>query len=908
MKYDLRPDPDALLAELQKEHARQQRGKLKIFLGMAAGVGKTYAMLEAAHALVKTGAQLVVGYVETHGRAETEALLPGLEIIPRARLEYRGHILEEMDLDAILARHPQLVLVDELAHTNAPGARHLKRYQDVVELLDAGISVLSTLNVQHIASRADTVAQITGITVFEAVPDTVVDLADEIELVDLTPEELRQRLTEGKVYVPGSAELAAKNFFRVGNLTALREMALRLTAERVDHQLQDYMSLKRIAGPWKSGERLMVAVSESPLTERLVRWTRRIAYNLQASWLAVNVETSRSLSEDAKALLARNLTLARELGAEVVTTSDEDVVRGLLRVAHERNVTQVVVGKPVRGLVDDLRRGRSMVDRLIRASGDLDIYVVTGQKSELRHGSRPGDAYVRLRRSAQAMPAQVSDIKEYLLAAIVVASVIAINLVAQNWISYQAVGLVLLFTVSFLAYFMGRGPVLLAAALSAVLWDLLFLPPVFTLSIGGIENSLMFGLYFAIALATGSLTSRLRAQERTVREREKRTAALYALARAIASAPTMDGVLGVAAKQIDQVFDAAVAFYLREGEDHLNSRTHEMSNLTVDEKERSVATWAFTNRRPAGQFTDTLPLAEARWIPLITPSGVFGVMGVRVRERLSLDQESLLETFASQVALAVEREFLDEAAEHAAVVAKSEQMYRTLLDSVSHELRTPMTTIRGAAETLGDPKVDSQIEVREKLLMEIRTAADRLDRLVENLLDMTRLESGLLKPKLDWCDVADLVGATLERLKPYLVSHEVIVDVQSDLPLVRLDFALMEQALANLIHNSATHTPPGTRVRVSAKVQGTELVITVADRGPGLPVEVLPKIFDKFYRAPNADRVGVGLGLSIARGLVEAHGGRITAENRTRGGISFIIRLPVGERPPATAQSARQAG
>lgn len=669
MNREQRPDPDALLASLQKEQARQERGKLKIFLGMAAGVGKTYAMLKAAQLQLKAGIQIVVGVVETHGRAETQALLSELEIIPRTRVEYRGHTLEEMNLDAILERHPQLVLVDELAHTNAPGVRHPKRYQDVIELLDAGINVYTTLNVQHLESRADTVRQITGILVRETVPDSVVDLADEVELIDLTPEELRQRLAEGKVYIAESAEIAAKKFFRVGNLTALREMALRLTAERVDHQLQDYMSVERIAGPWKSSERLMVAVGANPLTERLVRWTRRMAYNLAAPWLAVNVETSQVLAEEDKAQLAHNLALARELGGEVVTTSDEDVVRALLRIAHERNVTQIVVGKPKSDLFYDLVRGGALVDRLIRASGDLDIYVVTGETSEVKRGKRPGDVYRRFIHSQRLRPVIRSNRREYIAAAIVVTIVVGINLWAAQWIGSQATGLILLFTVSLLAFLIGRGPVLLAALLSAVLWKVLFSPPIFTLGVMGVENTLMFGLYFVIALATGSLRARLRAQEIAVRYREKRTAALYALARAITTAPNLDSVLKSAVQQIGQVFDAEVAFLLREEENRLPYTAHPTSTLVVDEKERSVAAWTFTNRKPAGRFTDTLPMANAHWLPLITPNGVIGVMGVRAREPLSLDQESLLETFATQVALAVEREVLDEARARTATVA-----------------------------------------------------------------------------------------------------------------------------------------------------------------------------------------------------------------------------------------------
>ncbi|MBI5033833.1 MAG: sensor histidine kinase KdpD [Chloroflexi bacterium] len=902
MNYPERPDPDVLLASLQHAQAREGRGKLKIFLGMAAGVGKTYAMLEAAQQQLKDGIQVVVGVVETHGRVETEALLRDLDVVPRLQIEYRGHTLQEMNLDAILQRHPQLVLVDELAHTNAPGVRHPKRYQDIVELLDAGINVYTTLNVQHLESRADTVRQITGITVRETVPDSIVDLADEVELIDLTPEELRQRLGEGKVYVAESAEVAAKNFFRVGNLTALREMALRLTAERVDHQLQDYMSLKRIAGPWKSGERMMVAVSPSPLAERLVRWTRRMAYNLGAPWLAVNVETSQVLPENIKAQLNHNLSLARELGGEVVTTTDENIVDGLLRVARERNVTQIIVGKPECNVFVDLLRGGALVDRLIRTSGDLDIYVVTGDMSQVKRGARPGDVYMRLAHTARVHPFIRSDRREYIGAALVVAAITGINLWARLWISPQTVGLILLLTISLLAFVVGRGPVLLAAVLSAVLWVLLFVPRIFTLDLAGIENTLTLGLYFIIALATGFLRSRLRAQEQAARYREKRTAALYALAHAIASAASMDSILKSAVKEIGKVFDAEVAFLLRDEGNQLAYDAHPDSTLKVDEKERSVAMWAFLNRKPAGRFTDTLPMANARWLPLITPDSVVGVMGVRAREQLSVDQESLLETFASQVALAIEREMLEQARERTVVVSQSEELYRNLLESVTQEIRAPISTITHAAASLDDSQLTNQIETRNALVEQTRTAAERLNRLMENLVDLTRLESGMLKPQLEWCNVGNLVRHAIQRLGPYLAPHEVIEEIAPNLPQAQIDSALMERALLNLIHNAATHTPPNTRVRVSAKVEGTDLVLAVSDRGPGVAPELLPKIFDKYYHAPDARRDGLGLGLSITRGMVEAQGGTITAENRTRGGISFIIRLPLTRRAPPVAE------
>ena len=899
---DHRPDPDALLAAIQRDEVQQQRGKLKIFFGMAAGVGKTYAMLQAAHDHQVEGLEVVVGYVETHARPETEALVAGLPVVPRQQLSYHGATLAEMDLDAVLARHPRLALVDELAHTNVPGARHPKRYQDVLELLDAGIDVYTTLNVQHLESRADTVRQITSAAVRETVPDSIIEKAASIELIDLSPEELRQRLAEGKVYIGAQrADVAAQNFFRLGNLTALREMALRLTAERGDHQLQDYMQLKSIAGPWKSSERLMVAVSSSPLGERLVRWTRRMAYNLNAPWLAVYVETARPLTEAMRAQVTRTLTLARELGGEVISTAGEDIPHELVRVARQHNVTQMVIGKPLRSFWLDLVWDRFLVNRLIHSSGDIDIYVVTGNTGE----TTPPRA--RPRGRPQAWPAFFhSGLNQYLWAVAAIAAVSIINAATLPIIGYRAVALLLLLTVSALGLVVGRGPVLVAAALSALVWDYFFIPPRLTLDVSSLEDALLMGMYFIIALVIGTLTTRLRTQAQTIQDREERTEALYALAREVASAVTMDEVLRVAVQQIGQVFNAEVAFLLADETGQLAAEPHPISTLPLTEKERGVAVWVFQNRKAAGKFTEALPLADARYVPLVTPKGAVGVMGVRWHgaQRLSFDQEILLETFVSQVALGIERETLEEAAKRAAMVAQSERLYKTLLSSVSHELRTPIAAITGAASSLLDANISHQPAARSALAENIRAAADRLNRLVENLLDMTRLESGLLKPRLQWCDVNDLISVAVSQTQTLLEKHVVVVDAAPNLPLVQMDFVLMQQALINLLHNVALHTPPGTRVRLTAKVEGAELLLMVADRGPGLSPEALGHVFDKFYRAPGAATGGVGLGLSITRGLVEAQGGTIQAENRTNGGARFSVRLPLGSPPAPPPEAA----
>jgi two-component system, OmpR family, sensor histidine kinase KdpD len=887
-----RPDPDALLAAIQEQEGRQGRGKLKVFFGMAAGVGKTYAMLDAAHARQAEGVDVVIGYVETHKRAETEALLNGLEVIPRQKVEYRGTTLAEMDLDTILARRPQLVLVDELAHTNVPGTRHPKRYQDVIEILEAGINVYTTINVQHFESRADTVRQITGITVQETVPDSIIDLADEIELIDLSPEDLRKRLAEGKVYVPEKVETAANNFFRLGNLTALREMALRLTAERVDHQLQNYMQIKRIAGPWKSGERLLVAIGPSPFSEQLIRWTRRMAYNLEADWLAVYVETSRPLTTDQRTTLTRNLELARDLGAEVVTTAGDNIPTTLLNVARQRNIAQIVMGKPVHAPLRDALRGGSPVDQVVRASGSIDVFVVTGNPT----ATRPPLFQLDTR--------QTSHLTQYGIALAAVSAVTLGHLLISDIASYELLGLIYLTAVLLIAVYLGRGPAVLGAAASALAWNFLFIEPRFTFEISRAQDVLLLLLFFIIALFAGNLTARIRTQERQARHNAERTMALYTLAHETASAVDMDAVLRSAVTQIGRIFNSEVAILLAQA-GTLNQVPHSCSTLVMDDREIGAAQWAFENGRSAGRHTDTLPSASGRYLPLRTSAGSVGILGLRLREdeRLTFDQEALLETFTNQVALVIEREILDQAAEQSAMLRESERLYTALLNSISHELRTPLATISGAASGLLSPATTADPANRLALAQDIQVAAERLNRLVENLLDMSRLESGRLTLKREWCDVCDLLGAAIQRIDAGLGDRPMHIACPPNLPLVQMDFILIEQVIINLLDNIRNYTPPTTRIDVEAQVTNSALLIRIMDEGPGIPKEELDLIFEKFHRVPGTPTGGTGLGLSISRGLVEAHGGTLKAENRVPHGACFVIQLPLGAAPPPVQEA-----
>ncbi|HWA08108.1 MAG TPA: sensor histidine kinase KdpD [Opitutaceae bacterium] len=876
-----RPDPDALLAALQREEKRTRRGQLKVFFGMSPGVGKTYAMLRAAQQELRDGTNVVVGVVETHGRPETEALLAGLPVIPRRQVEYRGAFLAEMDLEAVLDRRPRLVLVDEFAHTNAPGSRHPKRYQDVIELLDAGLDVYTTLNVQHLESRADAVRQITGAAVHETVPDSVFELADQIELIDLPPETLLERLKEGKVYLGERAEAAAAGFFKDTNLTALRELALRFVAERVDKRLRELRALGPSQAVWRSGERLLVAVGPSPSSTQLVRWTRRMAAAQGAAWIAVSVESSRPLDPAAQRRLEENLALARELGAEVVVTHDDDVAGALIRTALQYNATQIVVGQSRSPRWLDRLRGGNLVDRLLRRSGPIDIYVVPAERA----AGTPG-LWLNLR------PMTSSPAREYGETAAVLAILTLVGWFLAPHSGYLTVGLLYLLAVIALSLRVGRGPVVAAGVLSALAWNFLFIPPLFTFVIGKFEDGMMFGTYFVVALIAGQLTARIRAQERNERLREERATALFHLTQALSSARTLDDAVFAALRQADRIFSARTSLLLdQDGGGALTP--HFAGSFTLSEKERSVADWAWRHRRSAGRFTDTLPASEGFHVPLVREEQALGVfvVGVPAGAELTLAQRDLVGSFASQLALVVEREQLRAAGEREKLLAESERLHRALLDGVSHELKTPLAVLAAAAENLAA----ADAPTRASLAAEIRTATRRLLRLVNNLLDQTRLESGALRPKLDWCDAHDVVNAALDGVRDSLEPHPLEVAVPDDLPLFRADAALMEQVVANLLLNAAHHTPEHTPIFLAAGRDQTRdrLFFTVADRGPGLPPAMRDRLFQKFQRGDAARAGGLGLGLSIIRGFVTAQGGEIVVGENPGGGAVFTVYLPV---------------
>lgn len=872
-----RPDPDALLSAVQAEEQRHRRGRLRVFLGMAPGVGKTYAMLQAAHRAKASGRDVLVGLVETHQRPETEALLSPLPQLARKRSSYRGTELHEFDLEAALSRKPSLLLLDELAHTNVPGSRHTKRYQDIEELLAAGVDVYTTLNVQHLESRADAVHQITGAPVHETVPDSVLDGADDIQLVDLTPTQLRERLEKGQVYLDGRGLGAAENFFKESNLTALRELALRVTAERVDHQLRHIRNAGSNAAIWRSGERLLVAVGPSPFSTRLVRWTRRMAYALGAPWLAVAVETGRRLSPEDQKQLDENLALARELGADVMVVPGTDVARSLAHVAHQHNVSQIVVGKPRGQPWTRIFSGGSLVDRLLRHSGQIDVYVV------------PAEPRTPKSRWLDWAPGAPSRPREYAIGLFTVGITTAVMMTASPYTGYFAPSLVYMAVVMLLGLFLGPGPILLAAGSSAVAWNFLFIPPVYTFRITRLEDGLMFLVFLITALVTGRLTTRIRAQQAAERLGAQRSGALYLLTRSIVSARSIDEIIRNASAQLQELFGTRLAiFTLVERRLSL----HPAATYEIDEKELAVAEWTQRNRKIAGKFTDTLPTASAFYLPLIAGDQVFGVVGLHPPSelRFTTAQRDLFESFAGQLASALERESLRTASEAAHLATESEKLHRALLDSISHELKTPLAVISGTAETLRSAPPVSVAP----LATEIHTASRRLQQLVNNLLDVTRLESGTLRPRFDWCDLRDIVQAALVASEDLRRGHPTQIQLPEQLPLVRADFALLEQAIFNLIHNAATHTSEGTAIEVSVGIDtlDREAWVAVKDHGPGLPVERASRIFERFSRGPSARPGGLGLGLSIVRGFVEAHQGRVEVGGVPGGGACFTVFVP----------------
>jgi two-component system, OmpR family, sensor histidine kinase KdpD len=899
-----RPSPEALLELARQE--RKGRGRLKIFLGAAPGVGKTYEMLLSARSRKADGADVAVGVVETHGRPETEALLAGLEIVPRKRIEYKGRTLEEMDLDALLARRPQLALVDELAHTNAPGSRHPKRYLDVEELLAAGIDVYATLNIQHVESLNDVIAQITRIRVRENLPDSVLDNADDIEVIDLTPDELMQRLREGKVYVPDQAQRALDHYFSPANLTALRELALRRTAQRVDEQLLTHMRAHAIEGPWPAGERILVCVSDYPRAAGLVRFTKRLADRLRAPWTALYIETLRSqdLSVEARDRIADTLRLAERLGGVAVTLPGQGgrTADDILCFARSNNVTQIVLGKSARSWWFERWHG-SVVRDLISRSGNIGVHVIAGD-------ALSGEAIPR--KTVTTAPPRSFDVWGYLAAVGATGLGLAAATLARRDFGGETVPLIFLMSVLGVAYRFGLGPSLFAAFLSMACYNFFFFPPLYTFTIADPINIAALFFFLFTALIVSNLTARVRRQADMARNRAAITSALYAFSRNLARNASLDDLLWASVSQIAASLKASAVVLLPDAGGSLAMAASFPPGEMVDNADIGAAKWSFDNGRGAGRGSDTLPGAKRLFLPLRTGRGVIGVVGLGPGYRadiiLTPDERRLLDALMDQAAVAIERVRLAREMDDARVAAEAEKLRGALLTSLSHDLRTPLSSILGAANSLREYGELFDPKARGDLIETIEDEAQRMSRFIANLLDMTRLEAGAIELKREPVDVSEVVGAAVHRTKGLLKGFKIVFDIEPDLPLLRLDEVLMEQALVNLLDNAAKYASPPSVITIRALADNASIRIQIMDEGPGIPEDRLSLIFEKFHRVKGRDhqRAGTGLGLAICRGFIEAMSGTIVAANRTdRPGAVFTIEMPVDSA--AQAQHAEAA-
>jgi len=898
----VRPDPDALLARVQREEAKAMRGKLTVFFGATAGVGKTYSMLEAARSRKAKGADVVVGYVEPHGRAETEALLEGLERLAFLEISYRGKILRDFDLDAALARKPEILLVDELAHSNPmegePRPRHAKRWQDVEELRAAGIDVYTTVNVQHVESLNDVVAGITGVRMQETVPDAVFEDADEVVLIDTPPDELLERLRAGKVYIPEQARQAVENFFRKGNLIALRELALRTTAERVDRAMEEYRAGQGIRSTWAAGERLLVAIGPDEQGERLVRAGKRMAAALHAEWIVAYVETPDllRLSEEKRNERIALLRLAESLGAEAVTLSGRTAGEALGEYARERNVTRIVIGRPRRPLWRRLFQPSTYGELLARTEG-IDLHVVGGadEKALLRNPFFARTrAYIDVTSSKHRWPGYAWGV-----AAITLCTAVG------HWMNptfeLVNIAMVYLLAVALVAARHGRGPAIATSILAVASFDFFLVPPQLTFAVSDVQYLLTFAIMLVVALIISNLTVSVRLQANVAGHRERRTALLYAMSRELAATRGQENMARAAVRHVSEVFDSQVVVLLPDANGKLHyPRTQGMAS-SLRGADLGVAQWVQDHGEPAGLGTDTLPAAEALYLPLTGTQAVLGVLAVlpaNPRRVLLPEQFHLLETFAAQIALALERAQLAERAERASVDAETEGVRNALLASISHDLRTPLAVIAGASSSLVEKGESLGAQGRAELAKSIFEESKEMSQLVANVLEMTRLEAGGIAPSLEWHSLGEIVGAALLRLRERLARHAVTADIPRGLPLVRVDAGLIEQVLLNLLDNAAKYTPPGTPVHISATAYGGELLVSVEDEGPGLPPGDEEALFGKFQRgAPESAVGGVGLGLAICRAILKLHGGRIWADRRPKGGAAFRFTLPLEPAP-----------
>jgi len=886
---------EIILKKIQKEN----RGKLTVFLGAIAGVGKTFSMLKAAHEQFDKECNIVIGWIETHGRKETEALVAGLPAIEPLSLPYNGKIMKELNLDAILTKHPQIVLVDELAHTNVEGARHVRRYQDVEELLDAGIDVYTTVNIQHIESLNDVVAQITGIKIRETVPDYVIEKADTVQLIDISPEVLIQRLRDGKIYIPEQAKLALQQFFRQGNISALREMALRFTAQRVDKDLSEYMEDHEIKGPWPASGRVMVCLSGSPFSAQLIRAANRLATGLRSEWIAVHIEAEKMdfpTGDKERDSIAKNMRLAEDLGAKTMTVIGKNITDEMLSLARKQNITAIVIGKPKHRKLVDFFRG-SIVDNIIRNCGDINVYVVQG-KDETGGDFTGG----KIKRMESAL-----TYWQVLLSVGMVFFVTAFGWWLKEELQVINIAFLYILPVLFSAIWWGRWASYLCAVMGMLALDFYFIEPIMTFSIGDVRYIWSLIIFLLLSALIGGRTDELKKESRQARQQEKSTRALYEFSRDIVAVTDRGIIAASLARQAGETIERKVLVLLADEKMRIK---HEFSydpekgivnknpeKMLLSDAEVAVATWAYKNKQPAGCSTDTLPGGKYMYVPIYSQTEVYAVLGIDLeRETLTPAEFRLVNAWVRLAAVAMERVLLADKAHRADMLIETDKLRSALFNSISHELKTPLAAILGSVSTLLENDAYYKKEDRMELLSNIKDGSLRMERLIANLLDTARMESGMMKLKLDWCDLEDIVGTALRRMQGLLKYHSLRVEVEPNLPFIKGDCVLLEQVFVNLIDNAIKYSEPQSEIRICLKKTSDCVEIAVIDEGVGVPQSDLDKIFSKFYRVEQPKKVsGTGLGLSICKGIIEAHKGKIFASNRSDGGTTIQITLPTTE-------------
>jgi len=870
---DNRKNPDEILKKIIESEIKEKKGKLRIFFGMAAGVGKTYQMLESAHIAKKEGHNIIIGYIETHRRKDTENISQGLPIIPRKEIIYKEAIFTETDLDAILIKKPEIVLIDELAHTNVPGSRHKKRYQDVLEILNNGIDVWTTVNVQHLESRASIVENITGIKIRETVPDFVIEMADKIEIVDIPPQELQKRLREGKIYAKEKIELALNNFFREGNINALREISLQVVAKLVDKNITEYRNEHNISELWKASEKLLVAVGPSPFSEYLIKWTKKTAFNMKAQWIAVNIENSRELSKEQKSMLNKNIDLARQLGAKIVTIADEDVVHGIIRTAKEQNVSQIVVGKPLIFNMKNLMK-QSITDRLIRESGDIDVYVVSapGAKENIQKKRRKKIKFLMSSKESMVIYPSLFLITIF-------------GYFSQNLVTYWGISLIYLLYIIFVSSLYSRIASFTVSILSGILWNYLFIPPKFTLFISKPEDFMMYLVFFIVALVTGNLTSKLHAKENFLKKREKNLELLYELSQEIANNSDFDKLMEKTVEYIERYFGLETRVFISDGE-----KENYYPNSHLGEKEKDISYWVLKNGTPAGKGTDTLSESFYHFYPVKSTDKVEGVIILKVMGKKFSQNEEFLKTVSFMLGSSIMKEKIIKMNQELKVEEETEKLYSIILRSISHELKTPITSIALSAEGLKDEKLSEEKLTRDFLVKDIAQATERLNRIITNLLDMTRIESGRLKLNLQWHDINDLLSSSISKYSEELKEHKFEKEIKNVLPPIKLDFGLVEQVVSNLLYNAIIHTEKNSEIKLSSSSDENNYYIEVIDNGGG--IKNIDKIFDKFYKEKPKKTGGLGIGLSICKSIIDYHKWKLDAFNNDIGGATFRITIP----------------